>query len=380
MLKFVAPEIIYGMGAMRQVGESARRLGASRVLVVSDPGVMQAGWTEQVLTHLHECKLTYELFTDVTTNVKDYEVERGALAYREAECDAVIGVGGGSAQDAAKAIALLASNQGRIHDYEGVDRVSRPLPPMLMVPTTAGSGSEVTQFAVVKDTRRLVKMVLVSRSLIPDIALVDPCTLTTKDAELTAATGIDTLTHAIESYTSVATTPLTESHALNAMRLVAQNLRSSVARASDLEAKSAMAMAGLMAGLAFSNAILGAVHAMSHSLGGHLDLPHGEACAILLPHVMEFNLLACVDRYAEVAKVMGQPVEGLSRRAAAEQAIDGVVELLADLGINRSLSALGMSQEAIPALADLASRDVCLATNPRDARPAELQAIFKAAW
>lgn len=380
MLKFIAPEIIYGMGAIAQVGDSARRLGATRVLVVSDPGVVAAGWTEQVLSNLREARLHYELFTTVTANVKDYEVERGALAYREAECDGVIGVGGGSALDAAKAIALLATNPGRIQDFEGVDRVSRPLPPMIMVPTTAGSGSEVTQFAVVKDTTRLVKMVLVSRSLIPDIALVDPVTLTTKEPELTAATGLDALTHAIESYTSVAATPLTESHALNAMRLVSKNLRSSVARSSDLEAKSAMAMASLMAGLAFSNAILGAVHAMSHSLGGRLDLPHGEACAILLPHVMEFNLLACVDRYAEVARAMGQPVEGLSRRAQAEQAIDAVVELVADLGINRSLSALGITQDVIPSLADLASRDVCLATNPRDARPNELRALFNAAW
>lgn len=379
-MKFVAPEIIYGRGALTQVGESARRLGITRPLVVSDPGVVQAGWTERALPFLRECRLACELFTDVTSNPKDHEVERGLAAYLAAECDGLVAVGGGSVMDTAKGIALLASNGGRIHDYEGLDRVTRPLPPMVMVPTTAGTGSQVTQFAVITDTVRRVKMVLVSRSLTPDIALVDPETLTTKDPELTAHTGVDALTHGIEAYTSVAATPLTDSHALNAIRLVAQHLRSSVARSSDMEAKSGMAMAALMAGLAFSNAILGAVHALSHPLGGFLDLPHGEACAILLPHVMEFNLLACVDRYAEVAGAMGEPVEGLSRREAAVRAIRAVRQLMDDLGIVKGLSELGVPETEIPALAVLATRDVCLTTNPRDAGPAELEAIYRAAW
>lgn len=380
MLKFVAPEILFGTGALSQAGVSLRRLGVTRVLVVSDPGIAQAGWVERVLPCLRESRLTYETFLDVTPNPKDYEVARGLERYRRAECDGLLAVGGGSVMDMAKAIALLSTNGGRIHDYEGVDRLHRPLPPMVMVPTTAGTGAEVTQFAVITDTERRLKMVLVSKSLIPDIALVDPQVLTTKDAELTANTGVDTLTHAIESYTSIAATPFTDCHALNAVRLVAQYLRASVASRSNMEAKTGMAMAALMAGLAFSNAILGAVHALSHPLGGLLDLPHGQACAILLPHVMEFNLLACVDRYAEIASALGEPVEGLSRRSAAERAIQAVRRLLDDLGIVRRLSELGVPDELVPSLAEMASKDVCLSTNPRDMTVSELQAIYFAAW
>lgn len=191
-----------------------------------------------------------------------------AKVYRDNECDAFIGVGGGSAIDIAKAAAILVTNGGQVRDYEGVDRITKPLPPLVMVSTTAGSGSEVSQFSVIVDSERHIKMTIVSKSLVPDIAIIDPDVLATKSARLTASTGLDVLTHAIESFVSIAATPLTDVHAKNAIMLSSQFLRPSVASRYNMEAKEKMAMASLHAGLAFSNAILGAAHAMAHTIGG----------------------------------------------------------------------------------------------------------------
>lgn len=288
--KFTVPEIIFGRGALAQVGQAARRLGATRVLVVSDPGVVAAGWLEHALPFVEEAGLNYALWSGLSPNPKDDEVATGAAFYRRHGCDALIGLGGGSCIDAAKAIAVLSTNGGRIHDYEGIDRISLPLPPMVMVPTTGGTGADVSQFAVITDTTRRLKMTLISKSLIPDISITDPLMLTTKDPWLTASTGMDALTHGIEAYVSRAATFLTDVHALEAIRLAVASLRASVIGRDDLEAKEAMARSSLHAGLAFSNAILGATHAMAHQVGGLLDQPHGELNAILLPYVMEFNL------------------------------------------------------------------------------------------
>lgn len=377
--KFVCPEIIFGPEALNQLGECALRLGATRVLLVTDPGVVKAGWVDRASAHLEECGLEYRIWDGVTPNPKDFEVHQGAKLYHEAECDALVAIGGGSPIDAAKAIAILVSNGGVISDYEGVDQISIPLPPMIVASSTAGSGSEVSQFSVIVDTTRKIKMTIISRSLIPDIAIIDPLLLMTKNAQLTANTGMDALTHAIEAYLSVAATPLTDIQALNSMRLIAGNLRKSVASRSDLAAKEAMAMASLQAGLAFSNAILGAVHAMTHQLGGLLDMPHGEANAILLPYVMEFNFIAAVDKYTEIARAFGEPLDGLSKREAAHRAIVAVRQLADDIGIPRRLSEVGLQEDVVPQLSASAFKDACLITNPRDASVADLEALFRKA-
>ncbi|MGQ9668200.1 MAG: iron-containing alcohol dehydrogenase, partial [Anaerolineae bacterium] len=309
-----------------------------------------------------------------------HEVEEGVKRYLDAGCDAIIGLGGGSPIDAAKGIAVLASNGGHIHDYEGVNKVTHPLSPMIMIPSTAGTGADVSQFAVITDTRRKVKMVLVSKSLVPDISIVDPLLLTTKDAMLTANTGLDALAHAIEAYISLAATPMTDVLALNAIRLIAGNLRESVASQTNLRAKEAMAMASLQAGLAFSNAILGAVHAMAHQLGGLRDMPHGVVDAILLPYVMEYNLIAAVDRFVDIAAAMGESVNGLGRRDAAALAIRAVRQLNYDLGIPKGLREIGLGVEDIPRLSQNAVKDPCLLTNPRDIGVSEIAEIFYRAW
>ncbi|WP_305043217.1 iron-containing alcohol dehydrogenase [Geoalkalibacter sp.] len=377
--KFVTPEIIFGCGSLSQVGESARRLGASKVFVVSDDGVIRAGWVEKALHYLHAVGLKTSVFSALTTNPKDGEVTEGAAHYLAAGCDAIVAVGGGSPTDVAKAVAILVTNGGKTRDYEGINRITRPLPPMVSVPSTAGAGSEVSQFAIILDSERRLKMSIISKSLVPDIAIVDPELLRTKDRHLAAATGVDALTHGIESYVSLASTHLTEIHALKAVELISRYLRRAVADRDDMEANTHMAMASLSAGIAFSNAILGATHAMTHQVDGQLDQHHGESNAALLPHVMEFNLPSCPQRFRQLASALGKDVRGSDPLRGGALAVDAVRELLADIGLDQGLAALGLNEAVIPALSRNALRDACLVTNPREASGADIEAIFRRA-
>jgi 1,3-propanediol dehydrogenase len=377
--KFVAPEIIFGRGSLSQIGESMLRLGVSKVFLVSDEGVINAGWVEEAVHYLHAAGLESEIFSALSTNPKDFEVSEGVVRYLESGCDGILAVGGGSPTDVAKAIATLATNGGRLQDYEGINRISTPLPPMVIAPSTAGAGSEVSQFTIIVDAERKLKMSIISRSLVPDIAIVDPELLKTKDAKLAAATGLDALTHGIESYVSLAATPLTDIHALKAIQLISRHMRRTVADRLDMEANTNMAMAALTAGLAFSNAILGAAHAMTHQVDGLIDQHHGETNASILPHVMEFNLTACPDRFRDIAIAMGEDVTGLDNLAAAAVSIEAVKGLIADIGLDKGLADIGLKEEHIPLLSRNAMKDACLVTNPRRATIEEIEAIFRKA-
>ncbi|KYD29871.1 iron-containing alcohol dehydrogenase [Parageobacillus toebii] len=378
--KFVMPEVIFGNGAIEQVGESCLRLGATNVLIVSDPGVIEAGWLDVAVKSCKQANLKYTIFHDVTVNPKDIEVEKGCKVYIENECDAIIGIGGGSPLDVAKAIAILATNGGKIHDYEGVDKIRNPLPPQVMIPTTAGSGSEVSQFSVIVDTLGQKKMTIISKSLIPDIAIIDPETLSTKSARLTASTGLDVLTHGIESYVSLAATPLTDVQAKNAISLVSEYLRPSVASKINKEAKTHMAMASLQAGLAFSNAILGAVHAMSHAVGGKYPVLHGDINSILLPYVMEYNLLANPKKFADIATFLGIDIRGLSHMEAGKKAIEYIKQLTMEIDAPQRLSDIGLEKDEIPHMSVIALHDACMITNPRDVTVEDIEEIFRRAW
>lgn len=377
--KFVTPEIIFGINALSQAGESALRLGANKVFLVTDQGVAGCGWVDQAAEYLREAGLEYEIWSDLTSNPKDSELPAGVKKYLASGCDALLAVGGGSPIDMTKAIAIIASNGGVIQDYEGVNKITSPLPPMVIVPTTAGSGSEVSQFAIIVDKQRKVKMTIISKSLVPDIAIIDPVLLQSKDPRLTAATGMDALSHAIESFVSLAATPLTDVHALSAIRLIADSLRQSVACRTDLKAKTDMAMASLQAGLAFSNGILGATHAMTHQIDGLLDMHHGETNAVLLPYVMEFNLIACANKYKQVAEAFGENVEGLSKWTAAEKAIEAVKRLARDIGTPVTLSSMGFPEDIIDELSINALKDSCIITNPRDASVEDIASIYRRA-
>lgn len=375
--KFVAPEIIFGRGSLSQIGESVVRIGASKVFLVSDDDVIKAGWVDLAVRYLQAAGLETEIFSALTTNPKDCEVTEGVQRYLASGCDGIVAVGGGSPTDVAKAIAILATNGGILQDYEGINKISRPLPPMLIAPSTAGAGSEVSQFAIIVDTARKLKMSIISKSLVPDIAIVDPELVKTMDAKLAAATGLDAFTHGIESYVSLAATPLTDIHALKAIQLVSRNLRRAVADRQDIEANSNMSMASLTAGLAFSNAILGATHAMTHQVDGLIDQHHGETNASILPHVMEFNLNACPERFRDIAEAMGEDLTGLSTLAAAERAVLAVRKLIADIGLAKGLSEIGLTEEFIPLLSENAMKDACLVTNPRRASREDIADIFR---
>lgn len=377
--KFVTPEIIFGCGSLSQIGESALRLGASKVFLVSDDEVINAGWVDVARGYLKEAGLETEIFSSLTTNPKDREVNEGLDKYLQSGCDAIIAVGGGSPTDVAKAVAILATNGGQLCDYEGINNITRPLPPMVMVPTTAGAGSEVSQFTIIVDTERQLKMSIISKSLVPDIAIVDPELLRTKDSLLAAATGVDALTHGIESYVSLAATPLTDIHAINAIKLISKNLRQAVQNRDDIEANTNMAMASLSAGLAFSNAILGATHAMTHQVDGLLDHHHGETNAAILPHVMEFNLSTNPQKFKDIAEALGKETRGLEDAEAAALSIEAVNEILVDIGLAKGLAEFGIKEEMIEFLSKNALNDACLVTNPRKASLQDIEAIFRRA-
>lgn len=376
MYKFVMPEIIFGSGSITQVGESCLRLGAQKVFIITDPGIITAGWLEPIIDSCQKAGLSYAIFSDLTTNPKDYEVERGVQQYLVAECDAIVGIGGGSAIDVAKAIALVATNGGKIHDYEGVDKINRPLPPLVMIPTTAGSGSEVSQFSIILNSEHKIKMSIVSKSLIPDIAIIDPETLVTKDSLLTATTGLDVLTHGIEAFVSIAATPLTDVHALHSIQLVTNYLRPSVASKANIEAKEKMAMASLQAGLAFSNAILGAVHAMSHAIGGRFLLPHGEVNAILLPHVIEYNYISAPEKFLQIAQILYPHKEDISIVNARDLIVEYVRKLSEEIGAPQRLRHFGLSEEDADVISRYAIADACMITNPRDLTVEDIKTIF----
>jgi 1,3-propanediol dehydrogenase len=378
--KFVIPEVIFGVGTLAEVGGAVRRVGGHRPMLVSDPGVLAAGWVDRALPHLADVRVQSRLWHGLTPNPKDFEVEAAFDSYRENGCDALLAIGGGSCIDVAKAVAVLSGNGGRILDYEGIDRATSPIPPMVMVPTTGGSGADVSQFCVVTDTARRLKVTIGGRALVPEISITDPMLLTTMPAELTAHTGLDALSHAIESCVSEACDFLSKGHAVAAIDALSRNLLRAVDDPLDLDAREATARASLQAGLAFTNALLGATHAIAHQIGGALDLPHGLLNAILMPHVMRFNAQTHAVRYVDVARALGVAVEDLSPEAAAEAAIERVEALGRALDIPSGLRVLGVDPADFERFSVNALRDAYITTNPRPVTDGDVRDICLAAY
>ena len=378
--KYVVPEIVFGSGVLDEIGHAALRLGAVRPLLVTDPGVIEAGWSGRALRHLRAVGLSPTTWSALTPNPKDHEVVAGAQAYLAQGCDVLVAVGGGSAIDAAKAIAVLVSNGGAIFDYEGIDRIPRPIPPLVAAPTTAGTGADVSQFAVITDTGRGLKATLIGKTLVPDISLTDPCLLVTMPDWLSATTGLDALTHGVEAYVSRAASFLTDEHALTAVRLVGRHLAHSVLDPQDAVARTGMARASLTAGLAFTNAILGAAHAISHQIGGALDLPHGMCNAILLPHVVRFNAAADPQRFRALAEALDvRDAALLPEDEVGEALACQISELATAIGAPRRLSDIGVVEADLAAFARQTLDDACLTTNPRAVDEQDVMAILLAA-
>jgi alcohol dehydrogenase class IV len=379
--KYVVPEILFGDSSLREIGHAAVRLGAQRPMLVTDAGVWEAGWSAAADRYLQDEGLETTLWLGLTPNPKDFEIAAGADVYREQGCDVLVAVGGGSCIDAAKGIAVVVSNGGNILDYEGIDKVTEPIPPLVAAPTTAGTGADLSQFAIVSDVARRVKVTLLGRGLVPDISITDPLTLTTLPDWLAATTGLDALTHGIESYVSRAASFLTDSHALAAIGLVREHLPCMLEQPHSAGARVGMARASLSAGLAFTNAILGATHAISHQVGGALDLPHGMLNALLLPHVIRFNAVELPDKFRPIAQELGVADTGrLPADELADAIAEKVVALSSYLGVPHRLRDLDVREEDLPGFATTAMRDACMTTNPRAVTKADVLSLLTAAY
>ena len=375
LLKFEIPEIIYGLGALSQIGQCARRLGGERILLVTDSGLIAAGWVDESIKYLQEEDLQYVICDNVVTNPRDFQVEEGVELYRRKKCDVIVAVGGGSPIDTAKGIGILASNHGRIHEYEGANLVTQPIPPLVCVPSTAGTGADVSQFAVIANKRTKEKMTILSRAITPDLTLVDPRLLKTKPPELMAATGMDTLTHAIEAYVSSLSWPMTDPHAIHAIELVNEHLVNAT-QTKGMDALEGMSIACLEAGMAFSNAILGAVHALAHPLGGLYDIHHGLANSLLLPVVVRQNMEHALPKFAKIARAMGAETRERSIAEVAREVPRQIRDLIVKLGLPTRLSQVGVDAADIPRLAQMAEADICMLTNPHCYMKAEIESMY----
>ena len=383
---FFMPSItLIGYGAAKEIPDRIKALGAKKPLIVTDKGIVKSGILATVEGYLKEKKMDYAVYDETIPNPTDDNVHAGVDAYNKNKCDALITLGGGSAHDCGKGVGLVISNGGKIHDFEGVDKSSKPMPPYLAVNTTAGTASEMTRFCIITDTGRHVKMAIVDWRTTPNIAIDDPALMLGMPPALTAATGMDALTHAVEAYVSIAATPMTDACAEMCISLIGKYLRKAVANGSDAEAREMMAHAQYLGGMAFNNASLGYVHAMAHQLGGFYDLPHGECNAILLPYVCEFNLNAKMERFAKIATLMGECACGLSDRDAALKAVESIRKLSADVGIPAGLVELGtrygkkVQDKDVAVMTGNAQKDACMLTNPRTATDAQVTAIYMAA-
>ncbi|WP_374245366.1 L-threonine dehydrogenase [Zoogloea sp.] len=377
---FFIPSVnLMGSGCLADAARTIQSRGWTRALVVTDAPLVRTGLVARVTELLGAHGVTSIVFDHVKPNPNVANVVDGLAVLQANACDFVISLGGGSPHDCAKAIALVAANGGAITDYEGVDKSARPQLPLVAINTTAGTASEMTRFCIITDDARHVKMAIVDKHTTPVLSVNDPDLMLGMPPALTAATGMDALTHAIEAYVSTAATPITDACALQAAGLIARHLRSAVSDGSNLEAREQMAYAQFLAGMAFNNASLGYVHAMAHQLGGFYDLPHGVCNAILLPHVQAFNARVAAPRLGQVARAMGVDVTGLDDAAAAQACLQAIRALAADVGIPAGVGQLGAREADIPTLAANAMKDACGLTNPVQPSFDEVCAIFRAA-
>jgi alcohol dehydrogenase len=375
---FIPTVSLMGVGCSKETGAQAKALGATNLLIVTDSGLAKLGVADKIKAQLEEVGLKAVVFDGAEPNPTDKNVAAGVDVYKKNKCDGIVSLGGGSAHDCAKGVGMVIGNGGTIRDYEGVNKTTKPMPPFLAINTTAGTASEMTRFCIITNTDTHVKMALVDWRCTPNIAINDPLLMVGMPPALTAATGMDALTHAVEAYVSTIATPITDACALQAIKLVAKFLSPAVANGQNIEARDRMAYAEYLAGMAFNNASLGYVHAMAHQLGGFYNLPHGVCNAILLPQVCDFNLIACTERFADIAVALGENVKTLSTLEAAEKGIAAIRKLAKSVGIPAGLAELGVKEADLKTMALNAQKDACMLTNPRTATLDQVIGMYKA--
>ncbi len=369
----------FGEGVSAKLGEMAAGMGARKAFVVYDKGVKAAGIVDGLIASLTAAGIEAIEYDGVLPNPPDTQVEEAAAIARSAAVDLIVAVGGGSSIDSAKAINILLANPSPINRYDGINTVKAPGKPLIAIPTTAGTASEVTAFSIVTDTARKKKMVIGGQFVGATIALADPLLTVGMPPKITASTGLDALTHAIEAYVSKGAMIPTDVLALKAIELISGNIVTATKDGSNIESRSAMLLGSMMAGFAFTNAVLGLVHSIAHPLSAHFNLPHGVANAIGLPHVMEYNMPAAPARFRDIAVAMGLDVTGRSDAEAAQAAVEFVKKLNRDLEIP-TLKECGITRDMFDRLAEDALKEVSTLFNPRDPSKEEILAILEKAY
>ncbi|ECE0826029.1 L-threonine dehydrogenase [Salmonella enterica subsp. enterica] len=377
---FFIPSVnVIGADSLKNAMNTMAEYGFRRTLIVTDAMLTKLGMAGDIQKALQERDIFSVIYDGTLPNPTTSNVAAGLKLLKENGCDSVISLGGGSPHDCAKGIALVAANGGDIRDYEGVDRSAKPQLPMIAINTTAGTASEMTRFCIITDEERHIKMAIVDKHVTPLLSVNDSSLMVGMPKSLTAATGMDALTHAIEAYVSVAATPITDACALKAVTMIAENLVVAVEEGSNVQAREAMAYAQFLAGMAFNNASLGYVHAMAHQLGGFYNLPHGVCNAVLLPHVQVFNSQVAAARLRDCAAAMGVDVSGMSEAEGAQACVAAIRQLSQKVNIPAGLRELNVKEEDIPVLATNALKDACGLTNPIQATHDEIVEIYRAA-
>jgi len=375
----ITTQIIYGRHSAGRIGEIAGELGVTKAQIVTDEGVAGSGVLDRIMAPLKDAGVATVLFDEVEVNPTVQTVDRAAGQYASQGCDGVIAVGGGSPLDVGKSVGVLATNPGTASDYLGMDRVKIPCAPVIGVPTTAGTAAEITDVAVLSDHEKKIKVGLRSAHVAPRVALLDPLLTLSLPPGPTRDSGLDALTHAVEAYVSVNAWRASDALALKSIELVGRYLRGAVHNGQDIEARDGMLTASLLAGMAFHNTKLCLVHAITGPLGGAYNLPHGASNAIVLPHAMRFLLPGAVSKYVDIAIALGEPVEGLSEREAAELAVDAVEQLSEDVGLPEGLSVYGVKDEDLPALSETIEGSYMTPLSPRVPEAADILEICRAA-
>lgn len=380
---FLMPSVnFFGANVIEKIGDRAKMLNMKRPLIVTDKFLegMHNGAVEQTLASLKAAGVDYVIYNGVEPNPKVRNIKEAKALYQKENCDSIITVGGGSAHDTGKGTGIILTNGDDITKLAGIETLANPLPPLMAVNTTAGTGSELTRHAVITNEATHLKFVVVSWRNIPLVSFNDPMLMLDVPKSLTAATGMDAFVQAIEPYVSTNRNAITDSQCIQAIKLIEGSLREAVANGHNVEARTDMVEAEMLAGMAFNNADLGYVHAMAHQLGGQYDAPHGVCCALLLPAVEEYNIIACPERFAELAEIMGENTDGLSTRDAAELSIKAMRQLSQDVGIPKSIKDIGAKPEDFPLMAENALKDGNAFSNPRKGTKEEIIQLFQQAY
>jgi alcohol dehydrogenase class IV len=374
------PRIVMGPGAIKTIGDEVKKRGIAKVLIVTDKGVIGAGLTGPVEASLKEANIEYAIFDGVEPDPR-YEIVADCVAMVEKEkAELLIGLGGGSPIDITKTTAIMVTNEGPISEYFGIDLIPNSGLPTIMVPTTAGTGSEVTPIAILSDEGEKLKKGVVSPHMYPSMAILDAELTIGLPPHVTAATGMDALIHAVEAYTSINATGLTDMFNIRAIEIIYNNLRTAYAKGDNIEARSAMMEGALLAGIGFANAGVTAVHAFAYPIGAEFHIPHGVANTLMLPHVIRYNVLGNLPKFAGLAKPFGIPTEGLDDLQIVDRVIAAIDRLADDVRVPRHLADFGVKEEDVPMLAEGVMKVTrLLANNPRTLILEDAKAIYKAA-